>query len=123
MARSQSIWPRRICPRRSELQDRDATISLRFCSRPALVATWDYGLGGLIMRSVRRAVVVACTLVLGACTTEPYKDSISTFAKGISASQSALVKLDQRNNEIKRQQQLRAQPNLKLGPCDVGSGG
>jgi hypothetical protein len=75
------------------------------------------------MRSVRRAVVVACTLVLGACTTEPYKDSIGTFAKGISASQSALVKLDQRNNEIKRGQQLRAQTNLKLGPCNVGSGG
>ena len=60
---------------------------------------------------------------IGACTTEPYKDSIGTFAKGISASQSALVKLDQRNNEIKREQQLRAQTNLKLGPCNVGSGG
>lgn len=73
------------------------------------------------MRSVHCAVVAAC-IGLGACTTEPYKDSISTFAKGIAASQSALVKLDAQNNEVKRQQQLRAQQNLKIGSCQVGVG-
>lgn len=75
------------------------------------------------MHSVRCAVVVACTLWLGACTTEPYKESISTFAKGVSASQSALAKLDGRNNEIKRRIQIRAQlKNLRIGPCEIGRG-
>jgi hypothetical protein len=74
------------------------------------------------MRSVCCAVVAACTLALGAYTTELYKDSLSTFAKGMVASQSALVQLDGRNNEIKRQQQLRAQKGLKIGNCQVGVG-
>ncbi|PSO16494.1 hypothetical protein [Bradyrhizobium sp. MOS003] len=75
------------------------------------------------MRSVRCAVVIACTLWLGACTTEPYKESISTFAKGVSASQSALAKLDERNNEIKRRIQIRAQlKDLRIGSCEIGRG-
>lgn len=75
------------------------------------------------MRSVRRTVAVVCVLVLGGCTTEPYKESIGTFAKGVAASQSALSKLDGRNTEIARRIQIRTQAkNLRVGPCVAGQG-
>jgi hypothetical protein len=75
------------------------------------------------MRWVRCVIAAVCTMGLGACTTEPYKESIGTFAKGVASSQSALIKLDERNTEIKRRIQIRAQlPNLKVGDCVPGQG-
>lgn len=75
------------------------------------------------MRSVRRTVAVVCMLALGGCTTEPYKESIGTFAKGVAASQSSLAKLDGRNTDIARRIQIRTQAkNLRVGPCIAGQG-
>jgi hypothetical protein len=80
----------------------------------------NYWPGGLVMAFVRCAIFFSCLILLGACTTEPYKESIGALAKGIAASQSALVKLDERNNEIRRSQQIRSQKNLSVGTCRVG---
>jgi anti-sigma28 factor (negative regulator of flagellin synthesis) len=76
-----------------------------------------------MMLSVRSTAAVVCALFLSACTTEPYQESISTFAKGVVASQSALNRLDDRQTEIRRRIQIRSQiTKLQVGDCKIGFG-
>ena len=73
------------------------------------------------MRSAYFAALAA--FALSSCTTGPYQESISAFAKGVATSQSALLKLDQLDREFARQDQLvSSKEMLALSECEAGKG-